>query len=72
MFKAVSKAARKIAHGVWTQEIESSAIMTGTPIEVDWRDTGDNYSPSPVVRESYIHADYEIRETRTVHERGRA
>ena len=72
MFKGVRKAVRSLAHGVWTQEIESSAIMTGTPVELDWRDTGDNFAPSPVVRESYIHADYEVRETRTIHETGRA
>ena len=72
MLARVKSTIRKITHGAWIQIQESSAIMTGTPIQLDWRDTGDNYEPSPMVREGYIREDYEIRETRTVHERRRA
>jgi hypothetical protein len=71
MLKTLRKVARKVAHGTWIQMEESGAIMTGTPIELDPRKTGDKFQSSPFVRETF-HADYKIRETRTVHRRRRA
>jgi len=72
MLKTVRNALRKVTHGTWIQIQESTAIMTGTPIEMDWRDTGDNYAPSPAVREGYVREDVTIHETETVHQRRRA
>lgn len=53
----LGKALKRAAHGAWIGMQESGAIWSGQVMEVDPRESGDNYAPSPAVREVY-RADY--------------
>lgn len=65
------KLMRRMAHGTWVQVQESGAIMAGQQIELDPDYTGDNYAPSPAVREVFT-ADYTKTTTTETHESRRA
>lgn len=66
MFNGLGRTLHKAGHAVWVQMQESGAIMSGTRVQLDWRETGDRYQPSPFVAEDVITEDYTIHETETV------